>query len=198
MIKNPAFVGDGKYLGDGGASLETLYTHYPWKEIRGCPGRYLVRGKVANREAQLLDPSAFVSAAGILGVECVLHRRGHDGADGGHDGDSVDGKHAEEGDDSRASRGGVEKGSGVDDVCVVRFSDGGGVVSFVKTSPLLDAASIKNEEETLTGTSAPRAVGGVGDDNVDATERKRSRTWYVHTLNTRSGLERKLRALGIE
>ena len=35
-----AFVGDGKYRGDGGRALELLYQRWPWCEIKNCPGRY--------------------------------------------------------------------------------------------------------------------------------------------------------------
>ena len=36
------FVGDGKYRGDGGQALENLFRAWPWREIRRCPGRYVV------------------------------------------------------------------------------------------------------------------------------------------------------------
>ena len=33
--------GDGKYPGDGGSQLQTLWEAHQWKEIRRCPGRYV-------------------------------------------------------------------------------------------------------------------------------------------------------------
>ena len=46
-----AFVGDGKYQGDGCSALQTLWSISQWKEIRGCPGRYVCRDHALARKS---------------------------------------------------------------------------------------------------------------------------------------------------
>lgn len=40
-----SFDGDPAFTGDGGRLLQQLWERYPWKMIRGCPGRYTSRSK---------------------------------------------------------------------------------------------------------------------------------------------------------
>ena len=51
------FTGDGKYVSDGAPLLELLWLSLPWKEIKGCDGRYTSKDKDARSltPAQLLD-----------------------------------------------------------------------------------------------------------------------------------------------
>jgi hypothetical protein len=111
-----------KYIGDGGAALEALFQRWPWREIRNCPGRYVV-GRGRSTEALATPPSALVPA----GVAVTRH---------------------------------PGTGSGGDPVLVALFPGGGGLVTFEK-----------------------RTEGNIR---------------YVHTLNTASGLKRKLESLGID
>mmetsp|Transcript_37006 Transcript_37006/g.60054 ORF Transcript_37006/g.60054 Transcript_37006/m.60054 type:complete len:152 (+) Transcript_37006:74-529(+) len=53
------FHGDGKYSGDGGEDLEKLWKAFAWKEIRGCPGRFISR----NRRIRSLAPRAILAEA---------------------------------------------------------------------------------------------------------------------------------------
>ena len=41
----PVYVGDGAYIGDGGAALQRLWDLAPWRELRNCPGRYVSKKK---------------------------------------------------------------------------------------------------------------------------------------------------------
>merc|ERR1719397_2233474 len=56
------FVGDGKYPNDGGLSLQRLWEHWRWREIRGCPGRYTCRDKKAGE----ISPDTLMEDAGLL------------------------------------------------------------------------------------------------------------------------------------
>jgi hypothetical protein len=40
------FWGDGKYIGDGGTTLQKLWESSCWREIKGCPGRYTCASKI--------------------------------------------------------------------------------------------------------------------------------------------------------
>ena len=117
------FQGDGAYVGDGGAWLQKLWELCPWKEIKGCPGRYVIpkKGECATTHAELLrrDGLGFDPAQG-----CTELRS--DGC--------------------------------VDGLVLTIFPGGGGLLTYCKA------------------------------DGVT----------QVHTLNTRSGLARKLGALGLE
>ena len=42
------FIGDGQYPNDGGKALQQLWEMYPWSEIKGCPGRYVLKNGVAT------------------------------------------------------------------------------------------------------------------------------------------------------
>jgi len=55
-----AFRGDGSYVRDGGALLETLWCYCEWKEIRNCPGRYTVRRR---RDLARWPPERLLAAA---------------------------------------------------------------------------------------------------------------------------------------
>ena len=55
-----AFRGDGSYVRDGGALLETLWCYCEWKEIRNCPGRYTVRRR---RDLARWPPERLLGAA---------------------------------------------------------------------------------------------------------------------------------------
>ena len=194
--------------GDEGAwgwELRGLLTAWPWKEIRGCPGRYLVRGREACEWARRTHPAALCEAAGVHDVDCESHpRRSRRGVVGNNQ--QGGGGEKARGDNHR---GGVSDEDDDDDdddaerdaVCVVRFSEGGGLVSFVKTSP-------PSANRATTGTH--RGGQGVSQCGWDARRAASSevvgsnpgggetRPWYIHTLNTPSGLARKLRALGID
>jgi hypothetical protein len=54
------FRGDGCYSGDGGRLLQTLWEMHPWREIRGCPGRYTSssRGLRATPPQDVVDAGA--------------------------------------------------------------------------------------------------------------------------------------------
>eukprot|EP00123_Amoebidium_parasiticum_P001836 comp13033_c0_seq1/m.8302 comp13033_c0_seq1/g.8302 ORF comp13033_c0_seq1/g.8302 comp13033_c0_seq1/m.8302 type:complete len:122 (-) comp13033_c0_seq1:341-706(-) len=112
-----AFIGDGKYARAGGVPLQLLWDHLPWREIKGCPGRYVT----SDQKARLTSPDALLKEVGIEAVTqtCTPNPQR-------------------------------------DTVVVARFEGGGGLLTYVKGQ-------------------------GV----------------YVHTLNTASGMERKLEALGI-
>ena len=113
-----------RYAGDGGAALEQLYQRWPWREIRNCPGRYVV-GRERSEEALATPPTDLVLPAG---VEVTRHFQ--------HDGDPV---------------------------LLAVLPGGGGLVTFEKESG--------NMKQGIC---------------------------YVHTLNTASGLARKLASLGIQ
>jgi hypothetical protein len=113
-----------KYAGDGGAALEQLYQRWPWREIRNCPGRYVV-GRERSGEALATPPADLALPAG---VKVTRHCQHHG-----------------------------------DPVLVAVLPGGGGLVTFEKDSG--------NMKEGIR---------------------------YVHTLNTASGLARKLASLGIQ
>ena len=56
------FIGDSKYIGDGGSTLQRFYELWNWSEIPNCPGRYVTK---KNREAEETSPSEV-----LLRIEC--------------------------------------------------------------------------------------------------------------------------------
>lgn len=54
------YVGDGAYVGDGGALLQRLWDLGPWRELRNCPGRYVSR----RRELASVSPAALLASLG--------------------------------------------------------------------------------------------------------------------------------------
>ena len=46
MDLSTKFIGDGKYVGDGGPVLEALWHLTRWRELRNCPGRYVSPDRV--------------------------------------------------------------------------------------------------------------------------------------------------------
>ena len=91
------------------------------------------------------------------------------------------------------------------------LADGGGVVSFVKTSPqMMDTLEVDKTPSAAAAAAAAAATttraaareendddegdGGGGDGRATDTRRA---PWYIHTLNTTTGLLRKLESLGI-
>ncbi|DBA01179.1 TPA: hypothetical protein N0F65_002314 [Lagenidium giganteum] len=142
------FIGDGQYVGDGGRQLQTLWEFAPWKEIKNCPGRYIVKHK---RRSQLDSDCASSGPATrtdvpltAMAVAQLLER--------------VFGV------DATLQVHVVESEKCQDGVQVVVFEDGGGIITYCKTQAPSDA------------TEEPSVV-------------------YVHTLNTTSGLQRKLEGL---
>uniref|UniRef100_K3WE69 Uncharacterized protein n=1 Tax=Globisporangium ultimum (strain ATCC 200006 / CBS 805.95 / DAOM BR144) TaxID=431595 RepID=K3WE69_GLOUD len=138
------FIGDGAYVGDGGATLQRLWDFAEWKMIRNCPGRYILKHRKSSPlllggvHVTQVPTDAFVAAALNVDREAVhVHQL-------------------------RSERC-------ADAVCVVLFDapgggggNGGGVITYCKC---------KQD----------------GDEDVV----------YVHTLNTASGLQRKLEGLRI-
>jgi len=62
--KSNFFVGDGQYPGDGGEHLQLLWESAgPWRELRGCPGRYSSPGKSLRGTL----PSVLAASVGHLG-----------------------------------------------------------------------------------------------------------------------------------
>ncbi|TYZ67516.1 hypothetical protein PybrP1_004642 [[Pythium] brassicae (nom. inval.)] len=140
-----AFVGDGQFAGDGGASLQRLWDAGDWTMIRGCPGRYVLRGRrsrparVAGALATQLDTRALLAAA--LGEEAA----------------------------ARVCVQRLRSARCADVVAVGVLADGGGVLTYCKRE------------------------GNGGDTEADASD-----VVHVHTLNTASGLRRKLEGLDID
>jgi hypothetical protein len=53
-----AFRGDGKYIGDGGYTLQKLWELWVWSEIKNCPGRYVTKKNIVSQgmtPEQVLD-----------------------------------------------------------------------------------------------------------------------------------------------
>lgn len=61
-----AFVGDGLFSGDGGASLQQLWSKWPWKPVKNEPGRYNMK-----RVGDGIPPVALCETAGLGKVKCV-------------------------------------------------------------------------------------------------------------------------------
>ncbi|KAJ0409563.1 hypothetical protein ATCC90586_010074 [Pythium insidiosum] len=139
-MDTPAFVGDGQFVGDGGATLQRLWDFARWRMIKGCPGRYIIRDKQNNpalvdgQRVTALDARALLRAAlgDATADQLVVHT--------------------------------AQSERCVDGVQVVVFPDSGGVITYVKPS--------------ADGSDQPAA--------------------YVHTLNTASGLQRKLEGLRLD
>jgi hypothetical protein len=112
------FVGDSKYLNDGGSSLQKLWEVWSWSEIKNCPGRYVTKH---NIHATTISPDDLLQS---LNIHCLLNEY------------HVDNK---------------------DTIVIGAFQDGGGLLTYVKNDGR-----------------------------------------YVHTLNTRSGLLRKITSLGLD
>ena len=53
------FQGDGQYPGDGGHLLQKLWESFPWKEVKGCPGRYVSNSDILRRTSPEALRSAF-------------------------------------------------------------------------------------------------------------------------------------------
>ncbi|EQC33816.1 hypothetical protein SDRG_08499 [Saprolegnia diclina VS20] len=129
------FVGDGRFVGDGGAALQCLWSQWKWKMIPNCPGRYIVK---KNRDIVRLRLADLVASLML---------------------DVVDDETALAGGLSLALTGPVRllmtTSPVISDVVgVALFPGGGGVITYCKPT---------------------------GD--------------FVHTLNTHSGLARKLAGL---
>ena len=62
------FVGDGKYVGDGGESLQLLWDFKPWREIKGCDGRYTTK----DVEADFNDPAVSWLVVEAISDEALL------------------------------------------------------------------------------------------------------------------------------
>ncbi|KAH7477089.1 hypothetical protein KRP22_001016 [Phytophthora ramorum] len=144
----PAFVGDGNYVGDGGELLQRLWEFAPWKMIRSCPGRYIIKHK---KQSPFLVDGAPVTATdtGEFVRKALSTTEGELPTVVVHD---------------------LESPRCVDRVKVVVFGAegcGGGVITYCKQ----DAA---------------------------ASEQEQTAAIYVHTLNTASGLRRKLEGLQID
>eukprot|EP00471_Norrisiella_sphaerica_P007210 CAMPEP_0184478588 /NCGR_PEP_ID=MMETSP0113_2-20130426/577_1 /TAXON_ID=91329 /ORGANISM="Norrisiella sphaerica, Strain BC52" /LENGTH=185 /DNA_ID=CAMNT_0026856437 /DNA_START=97 /DNA_END=654 /DNA_ORIENTATION=+ len=125
------FSGDRKYEGDGGMELERVWQQFQWREIRGCPGRYVVARRAAGALSSmslvdLLARSEVAEASMILKVR-------------------KDGK---------------------DPMDIIFFPGGGGIITYCR---------FKKDGEASIAVPL-----------------------YIHTLNTESGLIRKILDMGIE
>jgi hypothetical protein len=65
-----AFCGDGQYVGDGGQALQVLWDANVWRELRGCPGRYVT----PCASLRSLAPSSLLAATGCDPHRLVLVR----------------------------------------------------------------------------------------------------------------------------
>ncbi|GAB9468383.1 hypothetical protein Gpo141_00005700 [Globisporangium polare] len=145
-----AFVADGQFAADGGATLQRLWDFCEWKMIRNCPGRYVLKQRKSapvrvqlassdsdssnsSRLATDVDTRAFLTAA--LGEE-------HAAAIAVYQ---------------------LQSERCADAVQVAIFHDSGGVITYCKRDASEDGAVV-----------------------------------YVHTLNTSSGLQRKLQGLRLD
>jgi hypothetical protein len=111
------FIGDSKYINDGGNNLQKLWEIWRWSEIKNCPGRYVAKH---NLNATIISPIDLLQS---LDIPCLLNEY------------HIEGK---------------------DIIIIGAFEDGGGLLTYIKSDGR-----------------------------------------YVHTLNTRSGLLRKVSSLGL-
>eukprot|EP00298_Acanthocystis_sp_HF-20_P002098 c12557_g1_i1.p1 GENE.c12557_g1_i1~~c12557_g1_i1.p1 ORF type:complete len:131 (-),score=56.19 c12557_g1_i1:71-463(-) len=122
--KKNKFIGDGKYVDDGGEELQKMWEIWKWKEISNCPGRYISKSQdaVFTQVSVILEK---IDAQNLKIHECSPKLR---------------------------------------DKCLVCiFPTGGGIITYIKEP------NNKESEKRL-----------------------------VHTLNTQSGLQRKLEGLGLD
>jgi hypothetical protein len=112
-----AFVGDSRYLEDGGSDLQKLWEIWKWSEIKNCPGRYVTK---SNPQATEISPTVLLHS---LDINCSLNEY------------LIEGK---------------------DLIAISHFDGGGGLLTYLKSDGR-----------------------------------------FVHTLNTESGLLRKMKALGL-
>lgn len=160
-----AFIGDSKYIGDGGGELQRLWTSYQWREIRGCPGRYVS----SSRALRLLKPEDLIDVLEIRGVTLQLYE--------------VRGK---------------------DTIVIGRFRSGGGLLSYVKrmetTCSVAEAVKLQQLESASNSKVLPEAAVSVnavvkgGSESKESVESDNTPI-FVHTLNTESGLIRKVDAM---
>jgi len=69
------FIGDGQYPSDGGKQLQLLWDSAgPWRELRGCPGRY----SSPSRSLRRMRPKDLAESVGYLGSLQVFDLPGRD------------------------------------------------------------------------------------------------------------------------
>lgn len=156
------FVGDGKYNGDGGAALQRLWELAKWREIRGCPGRYVS----SEKSIRSLAPQEVLQRLRLP--------RDSGGNSGGGSSTSVAATHHM-----------VQEFQipGKDRIAVACLEGGGGLLTYVKVErPVVSK---------LPRTAVAPLIIDASDQNQDPG------VVFVHTLNTESGLLRKVEALGL-
>lgn len=135
-VEPDEFVGDGKYIGDGGKTLQKLWNIWQWSEIKNCPGRYVTK---KNKEAEIQTPKEILESH----FEFVSGELKHFKVD-----------------------------SNKDEICVAMFHDGGGIITYLKLTSCREESDLK--------------------------EKNQLQYQYIHTLNTESGFQRKIKALNID
>eukprot|EP00750_Incisomonas_marina_P033232 INCI9691.1.p1 GENE.INCI9691.1~~INCI9691.1.p1 ORF type:complete len:235 (+),score=37.68 INCI9691.1:321-1025(+) len=157
------FVGDDKYAGDGGAVLQKLWGLAKWREIRGCPGRYVS----SEKSIRSLAPKELLRRLLACDSGC--------GGGGGGFGST-----------KAATTHHVQEFQipGKDRIAIACLDGGGGLLTYVKMERAASQFAQKSQHGPVPQVSA-------ADQNQDPS------LVFVHTLNTESGLLRKLEALGL-
>ena len=97
------FKGDGQYPLDGGGALELLWLSERWRELRNCPGRYSLRSGFGGRSKMLRTVEPLTVVASLASSPPPAVHACFPGVEGRRD-----------------------------PIEVVRFADGGGLLTYVK------------------------------------------------------------------
>mmetsp|Transcript_3004 Transcript_3004/g.4572 ORF Transcript_3004/g.4572 Transcript_3004/m.4572 type:complete len:129 (+) Transcript_3004:147-533(+) len=125
-----SFIGEGKYVGDGGVLLQNLWELWHWTEIKNCPGRYVTR---RNRDAENTPPDVLLAQINVSDPVTLYQPE-----------------------------------TVKDAVYVCHFSDGGGLISYVKTEGARFVHTLNTESGFLRKTQALGiAVTGPSRNDID-------------------------------
>jgi hypothetical protein len=206
-------VGDGEFAfeTEGGACLQMLWQQFPWQKMRVyCPGRYFI----PNRLASNLTPEDIIQSlqlpADVLS-RCIWARHLQPSSSSSPSSfpspmtpleDPKQGEEEEETKETKKKK---------DDITVLFFPCRGGLMTYKKLSPPPRPKKQKQPRQPKRRRRSNQTCENHSLDEDRKSEETRKmelkeeteetggeETIYIHTLNTHSGLRRKLLALGLQ